>query len=175
LLTVVGFQSVLWLGAGISFCFLLFRLYVRWRAFRKIALDDYLVILAWIMLLGNTIMWQVNEGPLYVQLSVIFGKTLPSLESLHTAKGLLRSILASNILFYCCLWTVKLSLLFFFRRLGNQVRGHDIWWWVVMVITVGSWGACIGNNQFECALKPLDWIVGTSIMPPLRRLRRRPG
>jgi hypothetical protein len=120
------------------------------------------------MLLGNTIMWQVNETPLYLQLSVIFGKTFPSPDSLRLAKGLLRSILASNILFYCCLWSVKLSLLFFFRRLGNQVRGHDIWWWVVMVITVGSWAACIGNNQFDCALKPLEWVVGKSTCFRLR-------
>ncbi|KAI9674468.1 MAG: hypothetical protein M1817_001806 [Caeruleum heppii] len=133
------FLGVLWGGIAISFCLLLFRIFVRIKAFRKLALDDVLVIFAWALFLATGIIWILQLDVLYDMYAVLAGEKLPT-QQWFTANGvLLKTMAALNAIFYTCLWSVKFSFLSFFRKLGQQLRGHQIWWWCVFVCTFAAW------------------------------------
>ena len=141
-----------------SLCFLIFRLTVKIRSFRRIYTDDCLVILAWAMLLGSAILWQVESPTLYELYAVTSGQKIPDAGFIARQIAFLRTIVPFTILFYSCLWTVKLSFLIFFRRLGANVRGHKAWWWFVLILIVLTWAACVADIHWVCSLGPFETI-----------------
>ena len=75
---------------------------------------------------------------------------------------MLRTEVATFPLFYTCLWSVKISVLVFFHRLGQKVRGQRIWWWCVLGVTIATWATCIGDIQYPCLLRALEYIESTA-------------
>ena len=142
-----------------SLCFVLFRSFVKIKSFRKLFSDDFLVIAAWIMLLAFAVLWQVMAPTLYEQYAVESGQKLPDLGFISRDTHFLRSITPFTIFFYSCLWTVKLSFLLFFRRLGGRVRGQRIWWWCILVVTVLTWVSCIATFHYRCSLDLYESII----------------
>lgn len=132
---------------------------MRIRSFRKLFWDDLLVIAAWGMLLGTAVLWQVEAPTLYEQYAVESGKEPFSLGFIERDTAFLRTIAPFTILFYSCLWTVKLSFLIFFRRLGSKIKGHQIWWWCILVITFLTWVACIADIDYQCSLGSFEHII----------------
>lgn len=104
------------------------------------------------MLLGTAILWQIEAPTLYEQYAVGSGQRPPSQEFIDRDIAFLRTIVPFTILFYSCLWSIKLSFLLFFRRLGSKVIGHNIWWWCVLVVTILTWVACVADIHYKCSL-----------------------
>ncbi|KAL8885051.1 MAG: hypothetical protein Q9205_006905, partial [Flavoplaca limonia] len=152
------FLGFLWSGTGVSLSFVIFRLIVKIRSYRKIYSDDYLVITAWILLLGSAVLWQFMSPNLYDLFAVTSGQKPLTPDFITKNADLLRSITPFSLLFYSCLWTIKLSFLLFFRRLGFNVRGQKIWWWCVLIITILSWMVTVADHDYKCSLRPLIWI-----------------
>ncbi len=142
-----------------SLCFLLFRLFVRIKSFRKLFWDDFLVVAAWGMLLGSAVLWQVEAPTLYEQYAVEAGQEPFSLEFIDRDTAFLHTIVPSTILFYSCLWTIKLSILIFFRRLGSKVTGQKIWWWCILGVTILTWVACVADIDYKCSLSSFAFII----------------
>jgi hypothetical protein len=147
----IFFQAVLWTGAGVSSCFLLLRLIVRYATFRKLCSDDVMMIAAWLMLLSSTILWQTQTRALYDQYAVVTGEVPFDLGFLERYSTFLHSVAPLGMLFYTCLWTIKLSLLLFFRSIGAQVNANKAWWWFVWSDTVLTWMGCMGANDWGCS------------------------
>lgn len=61
--------------------------------------------------------------------------------------------------FYTTLFAVKLSFLFFFRRLGQRVQGQQYIWWPVLFFSVVSYVVSVGDIQFICELGPAETLV----------------
>ncbi|KAL8705269.1 MAG: hypothetical protein Q9201_001600 [Fulgogasparrea decipioides] len=158
--TFLSPKGFLWAGTVISLGFVAFRLVVRMKSFRKLYADDYLVILAWTLLLGTSLTWQIMGPILYDYYAIQAQKKLPGPDFQDKYAAFLRTIVPFTLLFYSTLWAVKLSFLLFFWRLGSKVRGHNIWWWVVLGITVAAYIACIGDVDYRCCLSSMEWIVG---------------
>lgn len=62
-------------------------------------------------------------------------------------------------LFYSNLWTIKLSFLIFFRKLGQNVIGQKALWWGVSAFTAASYLVCIGNLEYNCLVHPFVQIA----------------
>ncbi len=137
---------------AISLCFLLFRLYVKVKTFRRLYSDDYLVIAAWGMLLATAVLWQTIIHIVYEQYAVTSGRAAITPDFFTAQTHLMHTLAPLLVLFYTCLWAVKLSLLLFFRRLGSKVMGQKIWWWSILVITVVTWAICTGLLHWSCLL-----------------------
>ena len=113
------------------------------------------------MLLAFAILWQVEAPTLYEQYAVQSGTAPFTSGFIDKDTQLLRSIVPFTILFYSCLWAVKISLLLFFRRLGSKVTGHRVWWWSILVVTILAWAACIADINWKCSLGSYYWIYVT--------------
>ena len=155
-------QGFLWSGTALSLCFLIFRLFVKLRAFRKLYNDDYLVILAYVIKLVISVLLQMQSPALYEQYAVQSGQKPVTPDFLEREIAFLRYIVPLNILFYSCLWAIKFSLLFFFRRLCSHVRGQKIWWWFVFILTILAYIACIADIGFTCARGSIQYILSNA-------------
>lgn len=111
------------------------------------------------MLLTFTIAWQVEAYFLYWMYDVSNGKALPSEAFFEQYTTFLPFVVVWNYLFYSSLWAVKLSFLIFFRRLGSKTKSHRIWWWVVLLLTIGAWVGCIADIDYPCTLGDLSYIL----------------
>lgn len=162
-------KGVVWSGLIISLIFFTFRIYVRVRSFRKLYVDDALILLAWLMILATSIIWQALSGAMYRSLFVISGKVHPPPPTfVNDEQNFLRGSAVVILLFYSSLWTVKLSFLIFFRRLVRGVARQKQLWWAVLAITVGSYFACIGTIEYNCLLSSYAKIVSECTIDTLR-------
>lgn len=56
----------------------------------------------------------------------------------------------SIILFWLCLWSIKGSILAFYRRLFSNLKAYLKWWWLVAMACMTTFVACILANFLEC-------------------------
>jgi lysylphosphatidylglycerol synthetase-like protein (DUF2156 family) len=104
------------------------------------------------MLFSSTILLQTQTPALYEQYAVVVGEVPWDIGFVKRHRTFLRSIAPFGLLFYTCLWTVKLSLLLFFRRVvGLQARAHKTWWYCILVVTCLTWMGCIVANDWGCS------------------------
>jgi hypothetical protein len=103
---------------------------MRFATARKPYSDESLIIAAWVMLFSSTILLHTQTPALYEQYAVVVGEVPWDIGFVKRHRTFLRSIAPFGLLFYTCLWTVKLSLLLFFGRVvGLQAWAHKTWWY----------------------------------------------
>lgn len=147
--------GTLWAGVAVSFCFLLFRFYVRLKIFRRLHIEDPFVLAAWLMNVVNAAIWQKTANELYSVIGVESGHiAMPAPEYSSHIHVELHSLLASELLYYTALWSVKLSFLLFFRNLGNYIRRHMILWYCVLAFTIASYAVCLCMLDYRCLVEP---------------------
>ncbi|KAL8665297.1 MAG: hypothetical protein Q9202_002348 [Teloschistes flavicans] len=153
------FLGLIWAGAVAAIICCILRVLSRIRNFKKLFVDDYFVLLALSFVLTTAIMWQVYARQMYHMIAVSAGLVVPE----ENFPKMLESYTKSNatvwILFYSTLWSIKISFLLFFRRLGTNVRGQKLIWWPVFVITVATYFACIGDIEYRCLFKPFEYLA----------------
>lgn len=123
--------------------------------------DDYLVIAAWSMLFATATLWQMKAPTMYMEYAMMSGREPSTPENLEKYLSFLPAITAFTILFYSCLWTIKLSFLLFFRRLGSRAKGRA-WWWCILVITVLTWVVCVADFHYKCSLGSVETLTSES-------------
>jgi hypothetical protein len=64
-----------------------------------------------------------------------------------------------TIFFYSSLWSVKASFLLFIRRLGTNVTRIRHLWWLVCILTIAGYAACIGATPYNCFFVSLETIM----------------
>lgn len=82
---------------------------------------------------------------MYYTMRILAGLELPDADFESIIEPYFKSTAAVIILFYSSLWSIKISFLLFFRRLGMNVKNQKLLWWPVFGITVATYFACIGT------------------------------
>ena len=156
-----------------SLLFLIFRIVVRLRVFGRLHADDALVLFACVVLLINSIIWEVGVDAMYENVELAAGQLhiIPPNFPHRTEQYLRRSVVVI-VFFYTGLWSIKLSFLLFFRRLGQNVRNQAIIWWVVLAITIASYFACVGTIEYHCLVSSFNYISGKSSVIPIDLIGR---
>jgi len=76
----------------------------------------------------------------------------------------LRAILASYIVQIAGLWSVKLSMLFFFRGLGIGIRQQEILWWCTFAFLFATLAVCLGTIDYGCLTSTFPGSLGKKIL-----------
>ena len=148
---------------AVSALFFVFRILVRLRVFRRLHADDGLVLFAWIVLLISAVLWQTGIEALYENVAVSTGQLYPPPADFpRRTEQYLRKSVAVIVFFYTGLWSVKLSFLIFFKRLGHNVRHQNTVWWVVLGINVVTYITCLGTIEYRCLASSFSYIFGES-------------
>ena len=150
----------MWTGFAVATLFVVFRCFVRIKTFRRLYFDDAFVLLAWGTSLGTVTMWQIIVRGMYVNHAVAAGEIWPPpADFIPISNRFLRTSVGAIWFFYSGLWCVKLSFLFFFRRLYTNVQRLKWHWWTVLFVLIGSWAACVGDIDYGCLLPDLTTIA----------------
>lgn len=152
-------KGILWGGVALSLLFFALRIYVRIKSFHRLFWDDFLVLLAWSMILANAIVWQYAKTGLYLLLNVQSGRQLPPPNFGLKVEDYLHDSIAILLLFYSSLWCVKLSFLIFFQRLGRNVQRQKVIWWSVFVVVVASYFSVLGTIEWHCLIPRFEVIA----------------
>ncbi|PSR77156.1 hypothetical protein BD289DRAFT_378065, partial [Coniella lustricola] len=141
-----------WATEALATLFVLIRLYSRFRSHRRLFWDDAFVIFAWILTFVTAFLWQWQAPPMYWILDVDAGRAPPTADIYEKQILWLKVSLTVEIFFYTGLTAVKLSILFFFRRLGDNIHRFKLYWWPVTLFVLAIWFACLGNVQYHCEI-----------------------
>ncbi|CAI7587896.1 unnamed protein product [Penicillium glandicola] len=153
------FLGVLWALTGTSFTFVVFRIYAQVTSFRQLFLDDFLVIVAWIIILTAAIIWQVEGKVLYELYAISAGKKPFTVEFLPKYNKFMRFNAPFEILFYSALWCVKFSFMALFYRISAKIRSLRIWWFVVLFCTASVYIASVADIEYKCSFGGLEYII----------------
>ena len=92
-------------------------------------------------------------------MNVSTGLETPRADFASVSESYSKSIVAVLILFYSSLWSIKISFLLFFRRLGQNVRHQEFLWWPVFGFTLATYFACIGATHYSCLVRSIEYIA----------------
>lgn len=122
-------------------------------------MDDGLAIFAWTLVLVTAALWQWIADDMYYVLEISAGVTTPGADFFPGLISFARVQFAVEFFFHTTLFAVKLSFLFFFRRLGQRVQGQKNIWWLVLFFSVVSYAVSVGDIQYTCELGPAETLV----------------
>ncbi|GAB1191850.1 hypothetical protein APSETT444_001033 [Aspergillus pseudonomiae] len=173
----VTFVTILWVCLTISFFFVIVRLALQYRINRKWHTSDFMILVAWLLSLGNAIAWSSMYKQMYQVISlskssttIDFSKVPPNIAWMQ--KRYLNGQLSAYLLSFTGLWLIKLSFVFFFRQLGNRYRTQKILWWVVLVLVIACYGGTLGCLDYKCEMSSLEYSIGQLPYPPAARPTR---
>lgn len=121
---------------AITTVFTIARFAVRWtQQKREFQIEDGFCVLSWVSFLVMAILYIVVTPVLYrVDTAVLTGQLYPDL--LKDSLFVTEIFFANTIIFWMVLWSVKLSLLFLYRRLFVGLPDQMRWWWSVLIFTI---------------------------------------
>ncbi|KAI0382676.1 hypothetical protein F5Y04DRAFT_287721 [Hypomontagnella monticulosa] len=153
------FIGFLWAGVAIATIFLAGRLYARFRGPRRLHLDDVCILFAYVLILITAALWQYAAVDMYYILNVNAGVApLEADFEARTRRWLVISFVV-EIFFYTILILFKLSMLFFFKRLGTNINWFNYMWWPILFFSLSTYFVSIGDVEYRCLFNDLETIT----------------
>ncbi|KAL2016803.1 hypothetical protein VTK56DRAFT_2972 [Thermocarpiscus australiensis] len=153
------FYVLTWIFFGLCIVAFAIRAYIRYATFRRLVLEDYLMLFALALHSVEAVLVQLYVGHMYDVEAVENGDFsrigpdfFPNAKKGFAALGACVNITMVGVL------VIKLNFLIFFKRLGTSVRKFAIAWWAVTLFTIGGAIAQIGMQQFGCFFGSADYI-----------------
>ncbi|KAK4458328.1 hypothetical protein QBC42DRAFT_276964 [Cladorrhinum samala] len=165
LLSLPAFHAVIWVGTSLSIVSYGLRAYIRIRLFRRLLLDDWLMLFALLMLTATAAIQQPTMKLVYELLQVLNEAREPSPTFRRDAKIAARAYGVTYLFYTLGVYAVKLSFLVFFYRLGSRITFYLVLWWGVVLITVGFGAATVGIVNYSCEFGPIDDMMRHCTMP----------
>ncbi|KAK4157555.1 hypothetical protein C8A00DRAFT_11601 [Chaetomidium leptoderma] len=175
IIAATPFYVLTWIFFGLCIVAFTVRAYIRYACFRRLVVEDYLMLVALALHSAEAILIQLFVGHMYDVEAVEKGDFsrigpdfFPNSQKGFAALGASINLTIVGVLI------VKLNFLLFFRRLGvgAGMRKFDIAWWAVTIFTVGVTIAQIGMQTFGCFFGSTDYIFSENCAaePALTRI-----
>ncbi|KAI1654487.1 hypothetical protein F4813DRAFT_371097 [Daldinia decipiens] len=154
-ISATAFYALNWILFALCNIAFATRAYIRYVCFRRLLLEDYVMLLALAMHNAEAVLIQLYVRYAY-DIEALekgdFTKFGPDLNKGFVAVGACVNITIVGVLL------VKLNFLLFFRRLGANIQRFTIIWWAVTLFTVAAAVAQIGMQLFGCFFGGLNYI-----------------
>ena len=124
--------------------------------------SDTFVYLALAALVSMAIVYSVVMGDIFEVDRVTAGHEKPAPGFLQRGNFFLRCQFALICLFWTSVWSVKVSILLFYKTLFNKLRSFQICWWLVLGFVVVTYLACWGTQLASCWPIPTYFNLGRS-------------
>ena len=139
---------------GVCFISTCFRLYIRIRVQKQFSIDDGFLLLSFVFLVAGLTLLCTFMDKMYLMEALLFGgpEALANLPSdwMEQAFDYQRKILGALLCTWLVIVCVKMSFLFFFKKLTERVRGMRIFWWVAFVYNVLACGYGVSVYVATC-------------------------
>ncbi|KAF4636503.1 hypothetical protein G7Y89_g1573 [Cudoniella acicularis] len=158
-ISATAFYVLTWVFFGLCNVAFTMRAYIRYACFRRLLLEDYLMLVALAMHIVEAVLIQIYVQYAYTMESVEKGDLsgfgpnfFPNSKKAFVAIGTSVNLTIIGVLI------VKLNFLLFFRRLAANIRMFTIMWWAVLIFTVAGAVAQIAMQQFGCFFGAVDYL-----------------
>ncbi|GAP88754.1 hypothetical protein SAMD00023353_1201770 [Rosellinia necatrix] len=160
-----GFLGAVWAGVAVSGLVLSCRLYSRHRGPRRLFWDDVFAIASFslVLITGALLQWVAKD--MYYVINVQAGLATFQPNFYERFRRWLQVALIVELFFHTSLILIKLSFLFFFRRLGNGIDYFRYIWWPVVALSLIFYVVSVGNVNYTCLVEPLDIILSKCNTP----------
>lgn len=126
------------------------RTVLRWQKVHAIQVEDCLVWLATVFYICFVSLY-IAVFPVYDRVSKVgAGELAPYPSIVHDSYFMLACLFSAQLLFWSTLWTIKLSLLFWFRRLIQGLPKYTLLWRCIAGFTLLSFVACVVTQFASC-------------------------
>ncbi|MCJ1381360.1 hypothetical protein MMC17_004470 [Xylographa soralifera] len=134
------------------------RTYFRLKIVRRLAVDDYFLILSAVTFTGSiACAWLLREQ-VYTQVKNGLGLVPFDPTKIGQYLQSERLYLAASTLIWASLFSIKFSFMFFFQNLVRRVRMVEIYWWAVMVFLVPSALINVFFGFFMCSNFTMEFL-----------------
>ncbi|KAK8050965.1 hypothetical protein PG993_002350 [Apiospora rasikravindrae] len=157
--SLTAFKGVIWGLFALCFVTLSTRISIRLVCFRKLFVEDYLMIVVLGMMLANAILCQTRMDLVYLIDAVGNGDIDPTPSFNEDMPKALHAVLANTLLCVLGIWAVKYNFLLFFYRLGSNIRLFRIGLWVVVAITTACLAVVLGTTDYPCTTSPVEFLT----------------
>ncbi|KAF2000383.1 hypothetical protein P154DRAFT_522572 [Amniculicola lignicola CBS 123094] len=145
-----------------------FRLCIRLTLQRRLALDDYILIIALLSLVGSTVVFHQFHWLTYALNALKYDPSIvltqKDIADLELDKGSSHAFL---IMTWSSICLVKICFLVSFKALIRDVsKAVTIWYWITAASIVVSWGILIGLYWVQCPYESPDALSHCTPEPP---------
>lgn len=127
------------------------RFAVQFHQRKKPGLDDFFLVVAFCTLLTSlTIIQAECFDAMYIIYAVTHGLMLPPTNMILIGYHSHIWITAALMAGWATICAVKLSFLFFFKKLIDRIRSLYIYWWIVLIFNLGVFGYGISIYYIGC-------------------------
>lgn len=129
------FLGINWTLFALCIFFFASRLWIRWVCFRRLFVEDYLMVFATVLLTAIEALSQRYSDNIYNLMAWVNGdyptNTLADLVAFERqTEAMLESCGSAIILFIVGFYIIKVNFLLFFYRMGDRLlRIYRIMWW----------------------------------------------
>ncbi|KAK8127286.1 hypothetical protein PG984_008394 [Apiospora sp. TS-2023a] len=159
LLSLSSFKSLTRGLFVLCFVALSIRAGIRFACFRKLFVEDYLMILALGFMLANAVLCQLRMDLVYLVDAVGNGDIAQPPDFDPSLLRAVHAQLVNSIFCALGIWVVKYNFLIFFYRLGSKVRRYRIALWVVVAVTTACLGVALGTQDYLCTTSSIEFIT----------------
>ncbi|KAL2817638.1 hypothetical protein BJX63DRAFT_102974 [Aspergillus granulosus] len=141
-------QLVSWYICTVVACvFLLARLGVRWQLLKRLYIDDMLVTLAILCLIGDLVIqhYMFNQGMSDMANTTITEKI-----------NMMKMIIPGSTLYVTSLWLIKASMVVFYKRLADRTR-YQIIYNITLGVLGATWLVLFFDIVFKCYPPDRQW------------------
>lgn len=153
-------QAICIVGIVVTISILVFKFFVRLKKQHQLLEDDFAIFIAVALYISVAAAYIADIRYMYPVMDFLSGE-IPFSPSLYDSyAGMMRYNWAVNILFWSVLWSVKISLLLFFRRVMLRTT-YMTWWWLILAFTCATFLGCIVTLFTACDSLRDNFILGT--------------
>ncbi|KAK2741878.1 hypothetical protein FQN55_008166 [Onygenales sp. PD_40] len=159
------YLGLIWALWGVGFLTTVGRAILRFKVQKKYVIEDYLALLCFIFLTALTSVITVVEPKFRIVRNYLLDSqtdplTPPPLtmdQMLANNTIALKLMFSQMLLFWTTLWAGKFSLMAFFRRVVIGLPRYMMIYWVVFVIVMATYLACMLSNFLTCTPLTKYW------------------
>ena len=120
-----------------------------------------MVTFAFLLSLTTAALWQWKAPTMYDIINTFAGFRPPPDDVAQKTHLWLAVSLIAELFFYTALAMVKISLLLFFRQIGQRTMRMFVYvWWALLLLVVGVWATNVATVHYKCLVKPsLEFLL----------------
>lgn len=126
------------------------RITVRGYKFRRVYIDDYLLLLALATLISSNTLLFISVPELYFYASASTGQILLQKNFFQAATDTAVLSSTAGILSWIAIFAVKFSFLFYFRPLVERLPRLTLWWRVILAVCIPVAVTSMCSNFIAC-------------------------
>ncbi len=131
--------------------FMIARVTIRGIKHRYFLGEEIPIAVAWLCMTAITSSFIATAPTIFKATAVFAGQQAPYADVIKDAELIYKVFFVNVLLFYCCLWGVKIALLVQCKRLiDGQQRIYAVIWWCIVAFVVASCIAVVTAYLTPC-------------------------